>query len=115
MSLSGHMAGAYDNNKIIICGGLGDQRTCLRLASDNEWVPFPELSHKFSNFDMIYMNGTIWTIGRHGFVQYIDPIYGNKWTRVTNQPYHKETCTCSVKLSNNQIIQTGGINREVSK
>ena len=101
-------------NGLVICGGYTDYRSCLRLTSENEWVPFPELKSSWYYFNMFYMNEKLWAIGRGSRVEYIDPSIGSRWTSVSPSPYRYQSGSCAAELSNNRIISTGGNYRHVS-
>ena len=108
-------ASAVIPNGLVMCGGSIDYRSCLRLTSESEWVSFPSLKQSWNNFDIIYMNEMLWAIGRGYRFEYIDPKIGRHWTYQTQGPYRHSDDSCSAKLSNNQIIVTGGRYRRVSK
>ena len=97
-----------------MCGGTADYRSCLRLTSDYEWVPFPELKQRWYNFNIFYMNEKLWAIGIGSRFEYIDPNIGSHWTYMNQPPHRNSDYSCSAKLSNNRIIVTGGRYRHVS-
>ena len=108
------LASAAIPNGLVICGGLADYRSCLRLTSENNWVPFPELKSSWHSFDMFYMNQKLWAIGSGSRYEYIDPSIASHWTSVSPSPYRWTTSSCSAELPNNRIISTGGSYRHVS-
>ena len=107
-------ASAVVPDGVVICGGRNHQHSCLRLTSENQWVPFPDLNLRWRGyFDMFYMNEKLWAIGGDKGIEYIDPSSGSGWTIVPPRPNPRTDRGCSAELPNNRIIFTGGSGKPV--
>ena len=103
---------------LVICGGFripgGDQKTCKRLTSSNQWEYFPSLKTFRWDLAMKYMNGKLWAIGGHGSLsmEYIDITNPTLWT-TESIPFDSRYGSCITELPNrnnvnNRLLLIGG-------
>ena len=130
-TLKGHSATIIPTG-ILVCGGYSttyeetEQRCYEYKKTTGSWEPFPSMTTKRYDFDMIFLNQTVWAIGGDGESKSTTTLdkyemHTNVWTKHnifdSSNPFDVYD-HCLTKISDDKLILIGGeqrVWREVSE
>ena len=112
-TLKGHSATIIPTG-ILVCGGYSkssEQRCYEYKKTTGSWEPFPSMTTKRYDFDMIFLNQAVWAIGGWGGSKSTTTLdkyemHTNVWTK-HSIPFNVYD-HCLTKISDERLILIGG-------